>query len=265
MRKKKKATRAVVAITRITTKDGGEIIRPFKDLPEIPGWQDLTRQQQDSLYAHKRNIEEYEQIRQFGELGVVVELYKAQQEIKNTKMQIGGLIRTLYRGKTQRTVDRKLSDFKEIADGLPPQLIDQWQAIGKETLEKYSSLARASLGEIKSAMKKMLELPAPTGKTLDAVLVQLNTQLATDRKDRRKEVHKDKDESAKAAANDLINYLRSSGITTSAEARQWLRHVVGWTMEARAVTGTVSTERLPYPEGVNPPRGRPRLKPKEAA
>lgn len=265
MRKKKRATKAVVAIELSTAKDGAELTSPFHDLPEIPGWHDLSREQQDSLYAHKRNIEEYEQIRQFGELGVVVELYKAQQEIKGTRMHIGGLIRTLYKGKTQRTVDRKLNDFREIADGLPPQLIDQWQDIGREALEKHSSLARASLGEIKAALRKMLELPPPPGKTLDAVLGQLNTQLSTDRKDRRKDIHKDQDECGKMAANALINYIRSCGLRTSADKRHWLRRVVGWTMEAHAVTGTVSTERVSYPEGVNPPRGRPRLSPKEAA
>ena len=67
------------------------------------------------------------------------------------------------------------------------------------------------------------------------------------------------------AANSASNYIRSCGLATSAQKRQWLTKVVGWAMEAQAVSGHISATRTSIPGGVLVPLGRPRKKPREVA
>lgn len=52
--------------------------------------------------------------------------------------------------------------------------------------------------------------------------------------------------------------MRESKLTDSASQRAWLKRAVGYLMEKRALTGTVSTERTPIPDGFMPRVGRPR-------
>lgn len=248
------------------TKQSGMVV-VIRDLPEIPGWQGLSRKKQDALVEHKTHIEQHRQLQMLGEFGELMELYQVQQLLEGEDMKLRDYIRHIYPERHMRTIDRKREVFAALVATIPAPVLKRLSAIGTDALSRFDRIANAALGDIKNAVKELPALSASTGDA-EKYLQQLDTKLLEHRQARRngKDIHKDDHESAMMAANALINYIRGCGLKTSAEKRQWLRRVVGWTMEAHAVTGTVSTERVPHPEGVNPKLGRPfKNPPKEAA
>jgi hypothetical protein len=67
------------------------------------------------------------------------------------------------------------------------------------------------------------------------------------------------------AFNAILRYLRIARLKTSAEQRRWLMRIVGWTMEAQAIHGTMQAGRISIPEGVIAKVGRPRKPAKKVA
>jgi hypothetical protein len=59
--------------------------------------------------------------------------------------------------------------------------------------------------------------------------------------------------------------MRMAKLKTSAEKRHWMQRVLGWAMEAEAVSGTMRAGRIAIPDGVIIRRGRPRGSKKKAA
>jgi hypothetical protein len=58
--------------------------------------------------------------------------------------------------------------------------------------------------------------------------------------------------------------MRAASLQTSAQKRNWLTRIMGWVMEAQAVTGTLRAGRIAIPDGILVRRGRPRKYPKKA-
>lgn len=63
---------------------------------------------------------------------------------------------------------------------------------------------------------------------------------------------------------DRPRVLREAKLSTSAEWRSALKRAVGYTMELRAIAGTVAAERTPIPDAFIPSVGRPRKRAKAA-
>ncbi len=194
-----------------------------------------------------------------------MELYQVQQLLEGEEMQMRDYMHRIYPERTRRTIDRKRERFAEFVAAIPAPVMKRLTALGAETLERFDRIANAALGDIRNAVRELLVLPASTEP--EQYLEALDSKLLEHRKakPKGKALHLNENSAAKMATNAVISYIRACGLKTSGEKRVWIRRVVGWVMEAQAVTGTVSTERVPIPDGILVKRGRPPKRKKEAA
>jgi hypothetical protein len=237
----------------------------FDGLENTPGWVTLSRKKQDALLEHTSHIQQNRQMQMLGEFGELMELYQVQELLEGEDMKMHDYLRRIYPDRHQRTIDRKREVFSQLVQTIPTSVMKRLTSIGAETLSRFDRIANAALGDIRNAVKEMPALPASTDKAAEKYLEELDSKLLENRKKRgnRLAIHADEKMAAKMAANALVNYMRGCGLATSAQKRSWLTKVVGWAMEAQAVTGEISASRLSIPGGVLIPRGRPRKHPRK--
>lgn len=249
------------------TKQSGMVV-VIRDLPEIPGWQGLSRKKQDALVEHKTHIEQHRQLQMLGEFGELMELYQVQELLEGEEMKMGDYLRKIYPDRHQRTIDRKREVFAQLVASIPASVMKRLTAIGAEALSRFDRIANAALGDIRNAVKEIPRLASGTDKDAEKYLEALDTKLLEHRQKKRKGKTLNQEESyaAKMATNAIISYIRSCGLKSSAEKRKFLTRVMGWVMEAQAVSGTLRAGRIPIPDGILIRRGRPpKLRRKEAA
>jgi hypothetical protein len=237
-------------------------------LENTPGWLSLSRKKQDALLEHTSHIAQNRQLQKLGEFGELLELHHVQELLDGEQMAMKDYLRLIYPDSHKRTIDRKREVFSQITKRIPPASMRRLAAIGVDTLGRFDRIANAALGDISNVLNEMPTLSASTDKEAEKYLEELDSKLLESRQQRRKgtkKANQDETMAAKMAANALSHYMRSCGLTTSAHKRSWLTKVVGWAMEAQAVSGSISTTRVSIPGGVLIPRGRPRKKPKKEA
>jgi hypothetical protein len=230
------------------------------DLPDTPGWSDLSRQDQDWLLENTSNLQRNRKTVMRGEFSEMMDLYRISQFLIGKKMKMSHYIRALYKGRTVRTAQRKHKDFKKLVAAIPPPALKAFVAMAADSDSSYDRLSTAALGDIISAARELPALTASTEKAADKYLEQLDGKLLEDRQMRREGKLRRLDESMakKFAANAVLNYLRKcEDIKTSAQKRKFLQPVIGWVMEAEAVVGTLRCHRMPIPDGILTRRGRP--------
>lgn len=242
-----------------TQPDDGLIAIFVPGLIDTPGWLALSRKKQDALLEHTSHIQQHRQLQMLGEFGELMELYLVQRLLEGEAMKMSDYLRRLYPDRHQRTIDRKREVFAQLVATIPPSALKRLTAIGADALGRFDRIANAALGDIRNALKEIPALPASTDKDVEKYLEALDTKLLEHRKLRRrgKPLHQDEKYAAKMATNAVLSYLRSCGMKTSAQKRQFLTRVMGWVMEAQAVSGTLRAGRIPIPDGIIIRRGRP--------
>lgn len=230
-------------------------------LPEIPGWHSLGRNEQDSLVTYTDELHKYRQLQGLGEFGQLMVLTQVQQLIDGKEMSMDDYLRFNYPQHHQRTIHRKQQAFAELAATIPNPILKKLSAFGQDVIAHFDRIATATLGDIRNAIREMPLLPVSTDKDAEKWLVELDGKLLEERQNRRKVAGKAPDQEfiEKVAANELVNHITQAKLKTSSEKRQFLTRVIGWTMEAHAVHGTLRAGRIPIPGGVLRPKGRPTM------
>lgn len=235
------------------------------ELTNTPGWVSLTQGQKEWLQQRTSNIQQYRKMEGMAAIAGCIELIDVEEGLKGTNMSMTNYIRTVF-GHSERTAWRKLKDFKELRKYLPPQVIRTIAAQGNTLLKGASGVGPK---ELLAAAK---QLPAPSTKdekTIEGYIMNdLRTKLKEQRSDRRaapRQLTITEEHAAKMALHSLLRYMRMAKLKTSAEKRHWMQRVLGWAMEAEAVSGTMRAGRIAIPDGVIIRRGRPRGSKKKAA
>ena len=231
------------------------------ELPHTPGWLALSPKKRDALLLHTSNIQQNRQMQMLGEFGELMELYQVEQLLEGEEMKMGDYLRKLYPDRHARTIERKSKAFTQIVSNIPHSVLKRLTNLGADVLSRFDRIAKAALGDIRNAVKELPAMTANTEKDAEKYLETLDAKLVDQRKKKTKggaNKHKDDQLAAKMATNAVINYIRSCGLTTSAEKRHWLSRTLGWVMEAQAIGGTIHVSRVPIPDDILIRRGRPR-------
>lgn len=232
-------------------------------LDSIPEWNALSSKDQGELYEITMRGHQYRQLKMLGEFGELLELYRVQQFLEGKPIKMIDYLSVIYPDAHRRTLDRKREVFNQIASTIPPSVLNRLAASGSETLNRFSRIAAATLGDIRNAVLEVPALPASTEKAAEKYLEQVETKLQEHRQNRRKgkPLQQNEEFAAKMATNSVLHYIRGCAtLKTSAQKRHWLTRVMGWVMEAQAVSGTLRAGRIAIPDGILIRRGRPRKK-----
>lgn len=157
-----------------------------------------------------------------------------------------------------RTLDRQIERFEEMRQGAPEDAIVYLAEQGIAGLP----------GDLVNAIK---QLPAPKDKkSYPTWAAKVGEILREDRRRRTKGGSRkiSEDEAVLTIVLSSTKALKEAKLETTAKEAAVLRRAIGYTMERRAMRGTVSAERTPIPEGFIPKVGRPRKqrgRPKKAA
>lgn len=238
------------------------------ELPHTPGWLALSQKKRDALLLHTSHIQQNRQMQMLGEFGELMELYQVQDLLEGEEMKMSDYLRKIYPDRHHRTIDRKREVFSQLVASIPASVMKRLTAIGAEALSRFDRIANAALGDIRNAVKEIPRLASGTDKDAEKYLEALDTKLLEHRHKRRtgKTLNQEESHAAKMATNAVISYIRSCGLKSSAEKRKFLTRVMGWVMEAQAVSGTLRAGRIPIPDGILIRRGRPpKIRRKEAA
>lgn len=238
------------------------------ELPHTPGWIALSREKQDALLLHTSRIQQNRQLRMLGEFGELMELHQVEELLEGEEMKMSDYLRKLYPDTHIRTIYRKQRIFRELVVSIHPDVMKKMATLGAGLLGRFERIANAALGDIRNAIREMPAIPASTGQGAEKLLEALDSKLTEQRKMRGlgKRLPTDEKYAAKMATNAVLHYVRLTKLKTSAEKRQFLTRVMGWVMEAQAISGTLRAGRIPIPDGILIRRGRPpKQKRKEAA
>lgn len=235
-------------------------------LPNTPGWSGLSQTKKEWLQKKTSNIKKFASSEGLAAAQGAVELYDVKQGLKGESMTLTDYIRTVY-GQAERTGWRRLDYVEDLIDkGWPIHVI-------KAVAERGALLLRGSTGiGLKDLVTVAKELPAPQQddeKIIDSFIEhKVRNKLREHRSERRagRSVKLTDEDAAKILFNTGRRIMKAAkNLGTSAENRAFIRTVVGWWMEERAVHGTIECKRIPLPEGVVAQVGRPRKRVENAA
>lgn len=227
-------------------------------LPNTKGWSSLSETEREWLQEKTSNIKKFGAMEGLASVSGGIELLEVKRGLEGKSMAITDYVRTVY-GSSERTGWRKLADTEELAKTWPIDLI-------KVVAERGALLLRGTTGiGMKDLINVAKELPAPRerdDKTIDSFIEnKVRDKLREHKVTRRsgKAVRLSDDASARMLFNTGRRIMRATKtLHTSAEYRQFLRTVVGWWMEDRAVPGELKVSRVSIPEGIEAKVGRPR-------
>lgn len=244
-------------------KPGSEAIQIFvPTLPDTPGWVALPYDKQQQIVEHTSHIQQYRQMQRLGEFGELLELTQVQQLLDGEEMRMDDYLRMLYPAHHQRTILRKQHAFAELSAHIPNSLLKKITGLGQDVLSRFERITTAALGDIQNAIRDMPLLPVTTNQAAEKYLEELDAKLMEERQTRRKKglkIKGDEGYAAKMATNAVLHYIRNTKLKTSAEKRQWLKRMLGWVMEAQAISGSLTASRVSIPDGILIRRGRPPL------
>lgn len=230
-------------------------------LPDVPGWLYLSPEKQDALLQLTSDVKQFDAMSALGEFGKLMRLTEVARLLDGEEMRMRDYLRLLYPTSEERTLARKQQMFADMAATIPLPILKETLTLGEEVMRQFDRIASAPLGEIRNALREMPLLPVNTEHSAEAYMATLNSKIIEARKERRQKGRgeEEPDFPERSAMKAVLHYLRSAGLKTSAQKRQFLQRVVGWVMESEAVSGTLRCGRVSVPEGYAPRgRGRPR-------
>jgi hypothetical protein len=224
-------------------------------LPSTPGWVALSEKKREWLQEKTSNIAKWRQMQVTGVIGECRELFLIQEGLIGEKMTMNAYLDHVY-GKSSRTGYKRLGDYRELAKIMPPEAID---ALANDTQGIMQGTGGLVAGEVIRAAKTLPVLKSKEPKVIEGYMGNLREKLREGRQKRLKGRSRlDPEDAMKMWITAGKRLLREAKITESAGQRAWIKKAVGYLMETRAITGTVSTERIPIPDGFMPVVGRPR-------
>lgn len=241
-------------------KESGVIQVFVPELPNTPGWVALPEKKRDALLQITSDVRQFDGMVNLGEFGRLMRLTEAKQILDGEEMSFWDYLCQLYPDDHRRTLFRKQAMFEEFAGTMPPGVVKRLASVSTDVMGKFDRIAKAALGDIRNAIKAMPALPVKTTEDAEQYLEKLDEKLLEHRQARRKgkKLKRDEGLAAKMATNAVIHYIREGGLETSAQKRSWLMRVIGWVMEAQAISGALkSIHRQPIPDGIIIRRGRP--------
>ena len=224
-------------------------------LPSTPGWTSLSQERRDWLLERTESIAKYRRQQAVGAVGEARELARVQAGLEGTSMKMGSYLSTMY-GKSERTAWKRLQDYRELQKVMPEEAID---ALVNNTDGFLAGSAGLGAGDVIRAAKALPPPKSKEPKVIEGYLGSLREKLKEERRTRRAGHRRlDPDDGIKMVVLLTRKIFREAKIATSAEGRAFLRKMVGYIMEDRAIPGSVTAERTIIPDGFMPRRGRPR-------
>lgn len=228
------------------------------DLEQSPGWQALNKEKHDWLAQKTFNILQYRRMEGLGAVGACIELAEVERGLEGEKLTMTDYIRTVF-GQSERTARRRLKDYKELREHWPEKLIEAVATKGATLLRGASGIG------LRDLLNVARELPPPKSneaKVIEGyVMKDVREKIRSQRKGRNRVVRLSEEGAAKVALNTLLRLMRGMALDGAPAKRKWLTRVVGWTMDAQALSGTLHITRLSVPGGLIIKRGRPRKRP----
>lgn len=240
------------------------------ELPDTPGWSELTRAKQDRLLEITSRLLQFQSMEGLGVVGQCVELENADRELEGEPMNITDYTQTVFK-QGFRTAWRRKADFREFMKILPKENSDE---ITKTLAEKGSLLLRgAAGGGMKELIGAFTALKSEIPKSKDPKVIEgfIEKKVRPKLRERRQDRHSnekpeplERNLALRIWFNATIRIMRQAKLRTSEQQREWLQLGVGYVMQARAIPGSVHTGRQEIPEGFVSRRG-PKPKRKKAA
>ncbi len=245
--------------TEVTPVAKQEIELFVAQLPSTPGWVGMN--QSDREWLQQETSSALTLYRESGLKAIqfCIKLDSIQQFLEGKTMNFTNWVRTCF-GSSERTAYRWLSAYKEMRGAVPDQAL---LYLAQEGLAGVNNTLQP-----RELLPVLKALPAPKGgdrKTLEGWSEKVSQELRQRRSKRRKRVSLTlKEEDAlRVFVITARRLMREAKLESSAEQRAWLKRGVGYIMQLRAISGTVTTERTSIPEGFMPQVGRPRKSPPE--
>ena len=234
-----------------------EVFAPI--LPTTKEWSTLAQKDRDWILEHTSNA--ITNFRQSGLKAIqcCAEVAMIQNFLEGKPLTFTTWMKSVFPDEaSERTGWRWLKNYKELRGSASDSAILYLAESG------ISGMNNLGQREILTAVKR---LPPPKGsdkKQLESWKNKVGETVRELRRSRRsgKPRKLDEEEALKVFILTGRRLLRECGLKTSAEQRAWLKRGTGMIMELRAIPGTVTTERIPVPDGFLPQVGRPRKSPK---
>lgn len=234
-------------------------------LENTPGWSSLSRTDQDWLLEQTSGWLNEAETEGLAAMRGSVRLLKIDLWLEERKMPMKAYIRTVCQQThlSEGTVWTRSRKIRELYDLWRNQkLIDTFATKGKALLPGSSGIG---IGQLITVAK---HLPAPKSEDPKVVEGFITNKVRPALKENRVKANTErlvirytKQEHLKMAFNELLSTMKSmrqaKQVRTSAEKEEFLRTVVGMTMEAEAIPGIIRIGRIPVPEGMIIRRGRP--------
>lgn len=221
-------------------------------LPNTPGWSAMNQKDREWLQEHTSNAVDNFRQSGFKAIQSCAEIALIEQFLEGKPMTMTNWMATCF-GASERTGWRWLKSYKEMRGAASDDAI---LYLAEQGISGLNSIQR---GDIVSVIKRLPPPKDSDKKHLEEWRNSVGVELRKGRSGRRKSMRRlDPDEAMKTSITFRARLLREAKIGESAAQRAWLKKELGYLMEMRAVTGTVSAERVPIPDGFMPRRGRPR-------
>lgn len=231
-------------------------------LPNTPGWTGLAQNDREWLTLHTSNA-----VTNFRESGLkaiqaCAELSLIRKFLADKTLTFTNWVRSSF-GSSERTAYRWLASYEQLRGAAADEAV---LYLAQEGIAGINNTVQPR--ELAPVLKA---LPPPRDlhnkKAMEAWKTRVGEELRQRRSRRRTQapLELDPDDALRVFVLTTDRLMRECRLQTSAEARAWLRKGGGYVMQKRAVSGSVTLERLPIPDGFLPRRGRPRKQPPEAA
>ena len=231
-------------------KDEGDMMF-IPGLPNTPGWVALNQAEKDWVQQATSDVNASFRSAGLSTLKGILGLMSLRSYLEGKPLTMTNWLRTSFPG-SERGGRRWLELGDKLADYAP-----------QDALLMLAEKGVANLGNLQTGhlLPVIKENPPPKDKKkysewIDVVGEKVKETYRERRKGRHPKLTEDG--ALKNFVQTGVRLLKEAKLGTSAEQRGFLKRGVGMVMEKRAITGTVSTERVPIPEGFFPPRGRPK-------
>ena len=226
-------------------------------LPNTPGWVALNQAEKDWVQQATSEVNASFRSAGLSTLKGILGLMSMRSYLEGKPMTMTNWLRTSFPG-SERAGRRWLELGDKLADNAPQDALLMLAEKG------VANLGNLQTGHLLPAIKA---LPPPKDKKkypewIEAVGEKVKETYRERRKGRHPKLSEDG--ALVAFVQTTVRLMKEAKLGTSADQRGFLKKGVGMVMEERAITGTISTERISIPEGFFPKRGRPR-KTKKAA
>lgn len=241
-----------------------EIKKYRPDLPKTHGWANLSDTKKTWLQEKTSKIEQFKQTRGIADIGICKVLIEVEAGLEGEAMSIHDYLETEFH-QSPRAAYRAMSDFRDLLKALPKKAANTFLdvlAIEGELLLSGSS--RIGMKRITEAIKD-ITIPNSDDEEIMRKTIQgpLRGKIREIRSAHRtgKVVNRPVEEAKRAIFNFANKIMRATkGLKTSADNVEFLETIVGWVMEARAVSGILKCKRLSIPDGVIAKVGYPKGK-----